>query len=47
MTMTISEMLVTAIKILSIILPKLLERKKIIPRVLERIMEHIEKFYEH
>jgi len=26
--------------------PKLLERKKIIPRVLERIMEHIEKFYE-
>jgi len=26
--------------------PKLLERKKIIPRVLDKIMEHIEKFYE-
>lgn len=26
--------------------PKLLERKKIIPRVLGKIMEHIEKFYE-
>jgi len=26
--------------------PKLLERKKIIPRVLNKIMEHIEKFYE-
>ena len=26
--------------------PKLLDRKKIIPRVLDKIMEHIEKFYE-
>jgi len=26
--------------------PKLLERKKIIPRVLEKILSHIEKFYE-
>ncbi len=26
--------------------PKLLERKKIIPRVLDRILSHIEKFYE-
>ena len=25
---------------------KLLERKTIIPRVLDKIMEHIEKFYE-
>jgi len=24
----------------------LLERRKIIPRVLDKIMEHIEKFYE-
>ncbi len=26
--------------------PKLLERKTIIPRVLDKIMEHVEKFYE-